>query len=72
MSFVIFLKCSLLFNSFCVFLFGRKTLRLNNLKTGTAMNAKTSVLVISVETFIYLLFYDLHDCTCNYEATRKA
>ena len=43
---VIFLKSSLLFNSF---LFINKTLWFNNLKTRTAMYAKTSVLVICVE-----------------------
>ena len=32
-----------------------KTLRLNNLKTRTAMNEKISVLVICVDTIIYLL-----------------
>ena len=29
------------------------------------MNAKISVLVICAEAIIYLLFYDLHDCTFN-------
>ena len=43
---VIFLKSSLLFNSF---LFINKTLWFSNLKTRTAMYAKTSVLVICVE-----------------------
>ena len=42
-----------------------KTLRLNNLKTRTAMNAKISEFVICVETIIYLLLYNLHDCTFN-------
>ena len=37
-----------------------KTLRL---KTRTAMNAKISVFVICVETIIYLLLHNLHDCT---------
>ena len=45
------------------FLFINKTLRLNNLKTRTAMNAKISVFVICVEAIIYLLLYNLHDCT---------
>ena len=43
------------------FLFINKTLRLNNLKTRAAMNAKISVFVICVEVIIYLLLYDLHD-----------
>ena len=56
----IFLKSSLHFNSFyCLFI--NKNLRLNNLKTRTAMNAKISVFVISVEAIIYLLLYNLHD-----------
>ena len=29
------------------------------------MNAKISVFVISVEATIYLLLYNLHDCTFN-------
>ena len=33
------------------------------LKTRTAMNAKISVFVICVEAIIYLLLYNLHDCT---------
>ena len=32
----------------------------------TAMNAKISVLVICVEAIIYLLLYNLHDCTFNF------
>ena len=39
---------------------------LNNLKTKTAMNAKISVFVICVEAIIYLLLYNLHDCTFNF------
>ena len=39
-------------------------LRLNNLKTRTVMNAKTSVFVICVEAIIYML-YNLHDRTFN-------
>ena len=46
-------------------MFINKTLRLNNLKTRTDMNAKISVLVICVEAIIYLLLYNLHDCTFN-------
>ena len=45
------------------FLFLNKTLRLNNLKTRTAMNAEISVFDICVEAIIYLLLYNLHDCT---------
>ena len=50
------------------FLFINKTLRLNNLKTRTAMNAKTSVFVIYIEAIIYLLLHNLHDCTFNHKA----
>ena len=45
------------------FLFINKTLRLNNLKPRTAMNAKILGFVIYVEAIIYLLLYNLHDCT---------
>ena len=38
-------------------------LRHNNLKTRTAMNAKISVFVFCIEAIIYLLLYNLHDCT---------
>ena len=44
-------------------LFINKTLPLNNLRTRTAMNAKISMLVICVEAIIYLLLYNMHDCT---------
>ena len=47
------------------FLFINKTLRLNNFKIKTAMNAKVLVFVICVEAIIYLLLYNLHDCTFN-------
>ena len=40
-----------------------KTLRLNNLKFKAAINAKNSVFVICVEAIIYLLLYNLSDCT---------
>ena len=30
------------------------------------MNAKTSVLVVCVEAMIYLLLYNLHECTLNF------
>ena len=64
MKFVIFLKSSLLFESFyCLFCFINKTLRLINLKTRTAMNAKILVLAVCVETIIYLLLYNLRDPT---------
>ena len=66
MIFAIFLKNSVLFSSFyCLFLFIIKNLRLNNLKTRIAVNAKISVFAICVEAIIYLLLYDLHDCTIN-------
>ena len=42
-----------------------KTLRLSNLKNGTATNAKTSVFALYVEAIIYLLLYNLHVCTFN-------
>ena len=44
-------------------LFINKTLPLNNLRNRTAMNAKISMLVICVEAIIYLLLYNMHDCT---------
>ena len=66
-KFAIFLKSSLLFNCFyCLFLFTNKTLRLNNLKTRTPMNVKIPVFVICVEAIIYLLLYNLHDCTFKF------
>ena len=56
-------KSSLLFQQFLLpFLFINKILRLNNVKTRTAMNVKTSVFVIYDEAIIYLLLYNLHDC----------
>ena len=62
MKFATFLKNSLLFNSFYfLFLFINKTLRLNNLKTKTAMNAKIS----AFEVIIYLILYNMHDCIFN-------
>ena len=50
-----------------------KTLRLNNLKSRAAINAKISVFVICVEVIIYLLLYNLHDGTFNkrYKKLRK-
>ena len=53
------------------FLFIKKTLRLNESKTKTVMNAETSVFVICVEVIIYLPFvlYNLRDyCTFNQES----
>ena len=46
-------------------MFVNKTLWLNNIKTGTVMNMKIAMLVICVEAIIYLLSYNLHDCTFN-------
>ena len=46
-----------------IFLFLNKTLRVNNLKTRTTMNKKISLFVICVEVIIYLLLYNLRDCT---------
>ena len=43
--------------------FINKPLSLNNLKTRTAINAKISVFIISVEVIIYLLLCSWHDCT---------
>ena len=58
MNFAIFLKSSPLFNSFYLsFLFIKKTLRLNNLKSEAAVNIEISVFVISVETVINLHGY---------------
>ena len=45
------------------FLFTNKNIRLDNLKTRTTTNAKISVFVICVEVIVYLLLYNLHDCT---------
>ena len=41
------------------------TVQFFSVKTRTAMNMVISVLVICVETVIYLLLYKLHDCTFN-------
>ena len=49
MKFAIFLKSSLLFNTFyCFFVFINKMLRLSNVKPRSAMNAKITVFVICV------------------------
>ena len=45
------------------FLFINKILRLNNLKTRIARDPKISVFIICVEAIIYLLLYNLYDCT---------
>ena len=62
MKSAIFLKSNLFFNISIVFSV-YKTLRLNNVKTRSAINAKISVFVICVEAIIYLLLYNLYDCT---------
>ena len=51
------------------FPFVNKNLRLNILKARTAMNEKISVFVICVETIIYLLLHNLHDCDFKGAAT---
>ena len=45
------------------FLFIHKILRLNSLKTRKVTDVKVSVFVICVEAIIYLLLYNLSDCT---------
>ena len=35
----------------------------NNLKIRTSMNAKISVFVVCAKAILYLLWYNLHDCT---------
>ena len=45
------------------FLFINTTLRRNNLKSRTAM--KIAVFLICVEVMIYLLLYNMNDCTFN-------
>ena len=61
-------SCNLLFIYFkkflSSFLFIDKTLRLNNLKTRTAMNANI-LEFISVEVIIHLVLHNLHDCAFN-------
>ena len=49
-----------------VFSVDKKTLQLNNIKTRIAMNVKISVLVVFIEAIIYLLLYNLHDCTFKF------
>ena len=48
------------------FLTVNKTLRLNNLKTRSGMNAKVSVLITCVEAIKYLLLYNSHHCNFNH------
>ena len=54
-----------------VFLFINKILRLDNLKTAAATNAKISAFLICVEATVYLLLYSLHDCTFKNYSTVK-
>ena len=61
MKFDIFLKVSIVLSIYI-----SKTLRLNNLKTRTAMNEKVSVFINCVEAILHLLFYNMHDCTFHY------
>ena len=50
----------------------KQNLRLNNLKTRTAMNAKILVFVVCVEAIIYLLLCNLHNCTFKHKQDIKA
>ena len=63
MEYAVFLKSTLLFNSFYCLLFINKALRFNNSKTRTTLNLKIWVFVTFVEGIIYLFFYSLYDCT---------
>ena len=61
-KFTIFLKVAYFLTQLLLsFLFLKKSSRLNNLKTITAMNVKIYVVVICVEAIINLLLYNLHD-----------
>ena len=61
-TFAIFLKNSF-FNSFyCLFCY-KQIFTAQWLKTRTTMNVKISVFVFCVKEMIYLLLYNLHDCT---------
>ena len=63
LKFAIFLKSSLLFNSFhCVFLFINKIFWHNNFKTRTAINSKISDFVIYCSVIKCLLSYNLNYC----------
>ena len=48
-----------------------KTLQLYNLKSRTAMNAKIFTFIIRAETIIYLLLYNLHECTIKCPTLRE-
>ena len=76
MKTAVFLKSSLLFNSFYAFSVCKQAFsvckRVNNLKNRTAMKAKTSVFVICVKTIIYLLIYNSHDCSCKVLSITKS
>ena len=63
-KFAVFFKSRPFFNLFLLFI--NKALRFINLKTRTAINAKISVFLICVEAIIYLLLYNLHDCTFKF------
>ena len=64
---LLFSSSNLLFNSFYfLFFFINKTLRLNNLKTRSAMNTNISVFVICAEVIIYLILCNSHDSTFSY------
>ena len=65
MKFAILKKVVCILTVLLSFLFVNKALRLINLKARAAMNAKMSLFVICVEAIIYLLLYNLHDCTFN-------
>ena len=59
-----FLKKQPTFQQFLLsFLLINKTLQFDNLNTRIAMNAKISVSIICIEAIIYLLLFNLHDCT---------
>ena len=60
MKFFIFLKVAYFLTVSVVFCVDQQ-----NLETRKAMNAKVSVFIVCVETIIFLLFHNLHDCTFN-------
>ena len=51
-----------------VFSVDKQNFTAQQLKTTIAMNAKTSVFVICAEAIMYLLLYNLTDCTFKYDA----
>ena len=63
LKFANFLKEPIFSQFLLSFLFINKSLRLNNLKTRTAINAKISVFVIFIEAIMYFLLYNLLDFT---------